>query len=74
MDTPNDNLDNNIFLLAALVVVIVYSASDIPRAHPYRPSVDIPLESFELDKLDDKYYRRLIRFTKEEIRILIIAL
>lgn len=74
MDTPNDNSDDNIFLLAAVVVVIVCSVSDMPRAHPYRPPVDIPPGSFELDELDDEYCRRLMRFTKEEIRILVIAL
>ena len=60
-------------LIIVVVVVIIYSTIDISRAYLHRPSVGILLRKFELDKLDDKYYRRFIRFIKEEIKILIFA-
>ena len=74
MDTRNDSSDDVLLLLAAVIVVIVCSATDIPRAYPYRPPVGIPPGKFELDKLDDEYCRRLMRFTKDEIRTLVSAL
>ena len=74
MDTLDDRSDSTLLLLAAVVVVIVCSASDIPRAYPYRPPVGIPSGNFQLDQLDDEYCRRLMRFTKEKIRTLVCAL
>ena len=74
MDTRNDSSDDINLLIAVVVVFIVCSTTDIPRAYPYRPPVGIPPGKFELDKLDDEYCRRLMRFTKEEIRTLVFAL
>ena len=74
MDTRNNSSDNTLLLLVAVVVIIIYSATDIPYAYLYQPPIGIPPGKFELDKLDNKYYCRLIRFTKGEIRTLIFAL
>ena len=74
MDTPDDHSDSTLLLLAAVVVVIVCSASDIPRAYSYRPPVGIPPGTLQLDQLDDEYCRRLMRSTKEGIRIIVSAL
>lgn len=71
MGLSNYYSNNTILLLAAAVAVIVYSASSVPRAYPYRPPVGIPPGNLELSY---EYCRRLMRFTKHEIRVLVSAL
>ena len=74
MDTLDDHSDSALLLLAMVVVVIVCSASDMPYNYPYRLPIRIPPGNFEFDELDNEYCRRLMRFTKEEIRTRVTAL